>query len=54
MKDALMNAGNWLAANWVPVALIVSEIAALLPTKANGIIQGVLKVLAETFKKKKK
>lgn len=54
MKDALNTTVTWLVANWVPVALIVSEIAALLPTRVSGIIQGIIKLGAACFRKKNK
>jgi len=50
---AFFKAGaEWLAAHWVPVALIVSEIAALLPFKVSGILQGIIKVGTAIFGKK--
>jgi len=42
---------EWLAAHWVPVALIVSEIAALLPFKVSGILQGLIKIGTAIFRK---
>lgn len=52
--DALQNVGTWLGENWVIVALVVSEVAALLPAKAKGIIHFILKVGGAIFKKSSK
>jgi hypothetical protein len=52
--DALQNIGQWLTENWVVVALVVSEVAALLPAKAKGIIHFFLKVGKAIFNKSSK
>lgn len=44
----------WIGDHWVTVSLVVSEIAALLPTKVNGILQGILKLGNAFFKKSSK
>jgi len=43
----------WIGENWVLVALVLSETAALLPTKYSGIIQGTIRFLGKLFEKKK-
>lgn len=51
MKDVLNTGASWLNENWLILALIVSEVAALLPTKAKGIIDAILKIGGAIFKK---
>jgi len=51
MKEELETGASWLNENWLILALIVSEVAALLPTKAKGIIDAILKVGGAIFKK---
>lgn len=44
---------NFLSTNWeLCSVVIVSEVLPLLPTKANGILQGAIRVLNLLFKKK--
>jgi len=43
---------DWLQTNWAIIALVISEGAALLPTKFNGIIQGVVRMFSALFQKK--
>lgn len=43
---------EWVQANWAVIALIVSETAALLPTKISGIVQAVVTGISAIFKKK--
>jgi hypothetical protein len=45
---------EWIQTNWAVVALIASEAAALLPTKINGIVQGVIRGLTAFFNPKRK
>jgi hypothetical protein len=45
---------GWLTENWVIVALVVSEVAALLPVKAKGIIHFFVKVGNAIFKQSSK
>jgi hypothetical protein len=52
MFDKIINIWTYLNDNWALVALVVSEVAAFLPTKWNGIFQSILKVGAKLFKKK--
>jgi len=52
MKPLFGDALVWLTNHWVAVALISSEIAALLPTKVNGIIQGVTKLIGSLLQRK--
>lgn len=40
--------------NWAVVGLVLSELAAFLPPKYNGIIQGALNLLSAILKKKAK
>jgi hypothetical protein len=40
-----------IAENWAIIGLILSECIAFLPTKAQGIAQGVFLVLQKLFKK---
>jgi hypothetical protein len=51
MKDAFQIVTSWMSENWLLLALIVSEIAALLPTKAKGIIDAIIKIGGAIFKK---
>ena len=51
MKDVLQTGTSWLGENWLILALVISEIAALLPTKAKGIIDAILKIGGAIFKK---
>jgi hypothetical protein len=44
---------DWIQTNWAVIALIASETAALLPTKINGIVQGVIRGLTAFFNPKK-
>jgi hypothetical protein len=44
---------DWLQTNWAVVALVVSEVSALLPTKINGIVQGVIRGLTAFFNPKR-
>lgn len=50
--SAIDNAYAWLSSNWTIVALVVSEVAALLPTKVNGIVQGIIRMFSGLFSKK--
>jgi hypothetical protein len=52
--DVLTDVGQWLTDNWIVVALVVSEVAALLPAKAKGIIHFFLKVGKAIFNKSSK
>lgn len=49
--NLLSGAISWITKNWTIMALVVSEVAALLPTKVNGIVQGVIRGIAAFFKK---
>ena len=40
---------EWLSNNWPAIALVISEIAAFLPTKVSGIVQGTVKGLSAVF-----
>lgn len=42
---------KWLGVNWTVIALAASELAALLPSKVNGIIHGVIRGLRAFFNK---
>lgn len=42
---------SFLKTNWSYVALFISEAAALLPTKANGIIQAVIQLFSKVLTK---
>lgn len=53
MKDEFSTAFEWVQQNWLVIALIVSEVAAFLPTKAKGIVQFGLKIGSSLFKTKK-
>lgn len=44
----------WLEANWSSVALIVSEVAALISVKYTGIVKTVLSVIGQLIQKKSK
>lgn len=52
MIENLRNAYSWALDNWVIIALVVSEVAALLPAKPNGIVQGLLKLGHAIFQKR--
>lgn len=52
MKEMIEPATNWLAENWLLVALVISEIAAFVPKKVNGILQGLLRIGGKLFEKK--
>lgn len=43
---------DWLVSNWTSVALIVSEIAALISKKYSGIIKTVLVYIGTALQKK--
>lgn len=45
---------NFLIENWAIIALVASEAMALLPTKAKGIVQTVIRIGGIIFKKKEK
>lgn len=47
--DSSVNNGSWIVDNWPAIALVVSEVAAFLPTKVSGIVQGVVKGLSAVF-----
>jgi hypothetical protein len=49
--DVLNDVWQWLTENWIVVALVISEVAALLPAKAKGIIHFFLKVGKALFNK---
>lgn len=51
MKENLNQGLEWLTENWIIVALIISEVAALLPIKAKGILQGVVKAGNRIYKR---
>jgi len=53
MIDKIKPVMDWISTNWLVIALVASEAAALLPTKFNGIIQGALRILGKIFEKKK-
>jgi len=52
--DTLKGISSWLTENWVIVALVISEVAALLPVKAKGIIHFFIKVGNAIFKQSSK
>jgi len=52
--DTLNEISSWLHENWVILALVVSEGAALLPVKAKGIIHFFVKVGNAIFKQSSK
>lgn len=52
MIENLQTASNWALDNWVIIALVVSEVAALLPAKAKGIIHAIIKVGNSLFQKR--
>jgi hypothetical protein len=52
MIDNVTPVFEWLKDNWVVVALVVSEVAALLPGKAKGIIDMILKIGKAIFESK--
>jgi len=52
--DTLQGISSWLTENWVIVALVISEVAALLPVKAKGIIHFFIKVGNAIFKQSSK
>ncbi len=47
------NSLNWVSLNWATIALIISEIAAFLPPKFNGIVQTAVSLVSAILKKKK-
>lgn len=42
---------DWITEKWALIALIFSEVVAFLPTKVNGIVQGIFRILDSIFKK---
>jgi len=52
MKESFQSLFTWLSENWIVVALVCSEIAALLPNRYNGILQGFIKFGSIFFEKK--
>lgn len=44
----------WMQANWASVALIVSEIAALVSVKYTGIVKTILSIVGQLIQKKSK
>lgn len=44
---------SWMVDNWAVLALILSEIAGLLPGKARGFLSGFVVLGSAIFKKKK-
>lgn len=49
---SLLSIYDWCVAHWAVIALVVSEIAALLPGKISGILSSVLHIGDKLFKKK--
>jgi hypothetical protein len=49
---AIANIPGFLQENWAVVALVISEVAALLPSKVSGILHAVVKIAGLFFKKK--
>lgn len=43
---------TWIADHWASLALIISEIAALLSGKWSGILKSVVNILGTVFTKK--
>lgn len=43
---------GWIVDNWFQIALIISEIAALLPGKYTGILKSLLNLIGEVLKKR--
>jgi len=54
IMNALNEISSWLHENWIIVALVISEVAALLPVKAKGIIHFFVKVGNAIFKQSSK
>jgi hypothetical protein len=52
--ESLNSITGWLTENWIVVALVVSELAALLPVKAKGIIHFLVKVGNAIFQRSSK
>ncbi len=50
---SLVKLFEWLNYNWVSLALILSEVAALLSPKWSGIIKSLINILGSIFTKKK-
>lgn len=44
---------QWLISNWAIVALVLSELAALLPTKVSGIIHLLVTIMGKIINKSK-
>lgn len=44
----------WMQANWSSVALIVSEVAALISVKYSGIVKTILSIVGQLIQKKSK
>jgi hypothetical protein len=51
MIDNFQTASSWAIDNWVIIALVVSEVAALLPAKIKGILHGLVKLGNAIFQK---
>lgn len=45
---------DWIHENWAVVALVLSEIAALLPSKPKGIVQAVVLIASKVMESKKR
>ncbi len=61
--DAIANAAasvnlesvmTWMQTNWASVALIVSEVAALISVKYTGIVKTILSIVGQLIQKKSK
>jgi len=45
---------EFLKNHWAVIAVVVSEVMSFLPTKASGIIQGVVNLIGDIILKVKK
>lgn len=52
VSSGLSNAYEWFSLHWQTVALVISEVAAFMPTKVNGILQGAIRLIGAWFTKK--
>jgi hypothetical protein len=45
---------SWIEKNWAIIALVLSEILAVVPTKSKGIVHYVVLILRRIFSRSKK
>lgn len=51
VQPGLFSSAGWLTRNWQLVGLVISEILALAPGRANGILHGIYEIANAIFKR---